>query len=82
MTRPTWSEQDREIDTEFAEVISMVEDTRRSDPVPPALDRKVKQFANTSPLQELETSWILGSGARLTLVILLFFAVAMIWLTL
>lgn len=87
MSAPQWSEEDREIEQEFAEVISlvqkqMVQEQNTPKNVPPRLDRQIKQLAKGTALEELEKSWILSNGARLTLVVLLFFSIAMIWLLL
>tara|TARA_R110002073_G_scaffold3990_7_gene26854 strand:- start:65 stop:346 length:282 start_codon:yes stop_codon:yes gene_type:complete len=77
-----WSEADRAIEQEFAEVISFVQEQYIPESVPPRLDKQIKRLANGSALEEIEKSWLLSSGARLTLVILLFFSIAMLWLIL
>lgn len=85
-----WSVDDNEIDEEFAAVISIVNEQndaqtdkqQKSAKIPSALDRKIKAMAHGSSLENLEKSWIFSHGARLTLVVLVFFAVAMIWTTL
>ncbi len=77
-----WTEDDKEIEQEFAEVISLVNAEQEAKNVPSALDRKVKQMARGSAMDELSESWVFSSGARLTLVVLVFFAIAMLWLTL
>ena len=82
MSAPQWSEEDREIEREFAEVISIVRARNTTESVPPRLDRKIKQLAKVNALDEIEKSWLLSNAARLTLVVLLFFSIAMIWLLL
>jgi hypothetical protein len=82
MSAPQWSEEDREIEQEFAEVISIVQEQNTPGSVPPRLDRQIKRLAKVNALEEIEKSWILSNGARLTLVVLLFFSIAMIWLLL
>lgn len=79
-----WSEDDFELEQEFAEVISFVQEqaSDTTKPVPRSLDRRIKQIARGSALDEIEQSWILSSGARLTLTVLVFFAIAMLWLSL
>lgn len=77
-----WSEDDLAIEQEFAEVISFVKQSETPKPVPKALDRSIKQIARGSALDELEQSWLLSNGAKLTLTVLVFFAIAMLWLSL
>jgi hypothetical protein len=77
-----WSAEDEEIEQEFAEIIAFVKDNETEQRIPRVLDQRVKQFARGSVFDEIEQSWVFGSGARLTLAILVFFAVAMIWLSL
>lgn len=77
-----WSEDDLAIEQEFAEVISFVRQSDTLKPVPKALDRSIKQIARGSALDELEQSWLLSNGAKLTLTVLVFFAIAMLWLSL
>ena len=75
-----WSEEDQEIEQEFAHVIQFVREQEADEKIPKLLDQKVKRFARGSVFDEIEQSWIFGSGARLTLAILVFFAIAMLWL--
>jgi len=82
MSAPQWSEEDRDIEQEFAEVISIVQERNTSESVPPRLDRQIRRLAKVNALDEIEKSWLLSNGARLTLVVLLFFSIAMIWLLL
>ena len=77
-----WSKDDLEIEQEFAEVINFVKQRKTEKPVPKALDRSIKQIARGSALDEIEQSWLLSNGARLTLTVLVFFAIAMLWLSL
>lgn len=85
MTAPdpiNWSKEDEALDQEFADVIAFVKDAEPDKKVPRALDSKVKQMARGSVFDEIEQSWAFGNAARLTLAILVFFAIAMIWLSL
>ncbi|MFT4797559.1 MAG: hypothetical protein ACJAYE_001758 [Candidatus Azotimanducaceae bacterium] len=82
MTTPNRSADDKEIEQAFTEVISKVNQTRHEESVPPKLDRKIKRLAHSSATDELEKSWIMGNAARLSLVVLLFFSIAMVWLSL
>ena len=77
-----WDKDDDEIEQEFAEIIAFVRENETEQKIPRSLDSKVKQIAKGSVFDEIEQSWVFGSGARLTLAILVFFAVAMIWLSL
>jgi hypothetical protein len=77
-----WSPEDQELQQEFAEVINLVEDHDEETAVPRKLDRQIKQIAHGSALNEIEQSWVFSSGARLTLAVLVFFAIAMLWLSL
>ncbi len=77
-----WSDDDDAIEQEFAEVISFVREKETEVSVPRTLDSKVKRLARGSVFDELEQSWVFSSGARLTLVILVFFAIAMLWISL
>ena len=80
--KPNWSEEDHAIEQEFGEVIAFVREKETEVKVPKALDQKVKQFARGSVFDELEQSWVLGNGAKLTLAILVFFAISMLWISL
>ncbi|MFT4677456.1 MAG: hypothetical protein ACJAX5_001974 [Patiriisocius sp.] len=87
MSAPQWSEEDRQIEQEFAEVISIFQEqiSQQQNPpesVPRRLDRQIKRLAKVNALDDIDKNWILSNGARLTLVVLLFFSIAMIWLLL
>lgn len=77
-----WSDEDNDIEQEFAEVISLVETQNDEVKIPKSLDQNIKQFARGSVFDEIEKSWVFSSGARLTLAVLVFFAIAMLWISL
>lgn len=80
-----WSEDDQDLEREFAEVITLVRDQKGQEdqkPVPRALDRRIKQIARGSAFDDIEKNWIFSSSARLTLAVLVFFAIAMLWVSL
>ncbi len=82
MNTPDWSKDDDDIDKEFESVIGMVRSQKDAQPVPSKLDRKIKRLARVSATDEFQQHWIFSNAARLTLGILVFFAIAMLWLTL
>ena len=78
--RHEWSVEDEALEEEFADVLELLEPERAKHKVPGLLDRKVKRLARRSPTSELLDNWIFSQAARLSLAMLVFFAIAMYWL--
>lgn len=70
-----WQAEDYDLEDEFSAEIISLRAQRKDLEVPKQLDRKIARIARHSIADSLQTSWLLSQSARLTLVILLFFAI-------
>ena len=80
VSRDEWIEEDFALEAEFSDVVSEV--AQQQPPVPPVsskLDRRVKELAGISIMDELEKSWLLGQGPRIILAVLLMFAIGLLF---
>ena len=73
-----WTDEDHEVEEEFADIIPIIRKEERPVSVSHNLDKKVLRMVGQSPAEQLLDHWLLGSHPRVILVMLIFFAIALL----